>query len=101
MEVSTTKQPRVNELMTLRRVETPSDAICLLLHGISLAKGQGTPLLRSGIHRIHENQEYIDSDEYTEWPGFVNIDDEDDEAAPPLSTDNTYAANQGDNECSS
>uniref|UniRef100_A0AA85KEJ9 phosphoglucomutase (alpha-D-glucose-1,6-bisphosphate-dependent) n=1 Tax=Trichobilharzia regenti TaxID=157069 RepID=A0AA85KEJ9_TRIRE len=73
MEVSTTKQPRVNELMTLRRVETPSDAICLLLHGISLAKGQGTPLLRSGIHRIHENQEYIDSDEYTEWPGFVNI----------------------------
>ncbi|KAH8875455.1 UPF0687 C20orf27 [Schistosoma japonicum] len=79
MEISTTKQPRVNELVTLRRVEAASDAICLLLHGISLAKGQGTPLLRSGIHRITENQEYIDSDDYTEWPGYVNLEDDEDE----------------------
>ncbi|CAH8534765.1 unnamed protein product [Schistosoma bovis] len=36
MEISTTKQSRVNELITLRRVENITDAVCLLLHGISL-----------------------------------------------------------------
>ncbi|RTG84545.1 uncharacterized protein DC041_0005928 [Schistosoma bovis] len=69
------------------------------------AKGQGTPLLRSGIHRITENQDYIDSDDYTEWPGYVNTEDDDDQeeescgvekAKTTLVATENIDANQGD-----
>lgn len=44
-------------------------------------RGQGTPFLRAGIHRIAENSDYEDSDEFTEWPGFnhANADEDDEE----------------------
>lgn len=96
LELSTTKQPRFNELFTLRSVEKPTDAVYLLFHGLSLARGQGTPLLRAGIHRISENPDFPDSDELTEWPGFVNVDDEEDDTIEPKET---TLANQGDNQC--
>ncbi|TPP67302.1 hypothetical protein FGIG_07541 [Fasciola gigantica] len=38
LKVATTRQPRVNELFTLRLVEQPEVAIHLILHGLSLGK---------------------------------------------------------------
>ncbi|VDP79688.1 unnamed protein product [Echinostoma caproni] len=97
LKVSTTRQSRVNELFTMRLVERPEQAVHLILHGLSLGRGQGTPFLRAGIHRIAENSDYEESDEFTEWPGFVNQDDEDDddETGGKLAKD-TSNPNQGD-----
>ncbi|KAF5400925.1 hypothetical protein PHET_05861 [Paragonimus heterotremus] len=78
-KASTTKQHRVNEFYTLRRVQNPTEAVHLILHGLSLGRGQGTPFLRLGIHRIAENSEYEDSDEFTEWPGFTEPVEEEEE----------------------
>lgn len=79
LELSTTRQPRLHEFFTMRLVQNPSQAVHLILHGLSLGRGQGTPFLRLGIHRVSENPEFDDSDEFTEWPGFVNNLDEEDE----------------------
>ncbi|THD27668.1 hypothetical protein D915_001534 [Fasciola hepatica] len=101
LKVATTRQPRVNELFTLRLVEQPEIAIHLILHGLSLGRGQGTPFLRAGIHRIAENSDYEDSDEFTEWPGFnhAHEDEEDEENEGHTGSElpkDTPNANQGD-----
>ncbi|KER21903.1 hypothetical protein X801_10309 [Opisthorchis viverrini] len=91
LKLSTTKQRQVNEFFTLRLIDNPKEAVHLVLHGLSLARGQGTPFLRLGIHRIGENPDYEDSDEFTEWPGFpVPLEEEEaegDDAPDPLEPD--------------
>ncbi|CAH8625436.1 unnamed protein product [Dicrocoelium dendriticum] len=97
VELSTTKQPRINEFFTMRLVGNPKEAVHLILHGLSLGRGQGTPFLRLGIHRISENPDFEDSDELTEWPGFVNpADTEEDEADDGRAVESCFDAQKGD-----
>ncbi|KAF6777348.1 hypothetical protein AHF37_04059 [Paragonimus kellicotti] len=87
LKASTTKQHRVNEFYTLRCVQNPAEAVHLILHGLSLGRGQGTPfltVLASPASRYRgicssENSEYEDSDEFTEWPGFTEPVEEEEE----------------------
>ncbi|CAL8087375.1 unnamed protein product [Calicophoron daubneyi] len=98
LKLATTRQPRVNELFSMRLVENPQQVVYLIFHGRSLGRGQGTPFLRLGIRRLGENSDCEDSDEQTEWPGFIQVDDQDEEEGDPtLAPQGTSNVNQGDN----
>lgn len=97
IELRTTKQPRLNEFLTMRSVDNPKEAVHLILHGLPLGLDQGTPFLRLGIHRISDNPDFELSDESTEWPGFVNLaDTEEDEADDSCPMQDCINAQKGD-----
>lgn len=77
LKVSTNRQTQIEEFFTLRLVNQPSQRVHMILYGLSLGRGQGTPFLRSGIHRIGHNPDFDDSDEFTEWRGFANANGDD------------------------
>lgn len=92
LSLSTTKERVVKGAFTLRKIENPAEAVHLILSGTLLGRGQGTPFLRVGIHRVGENPEYEDSDNYTEWPGFGTLNEDEEEGAD----DTVPSRNQGD-----